>query len=198
MERVASEVSGCTRCRLSETRNNTVPGEGPPDPLVMCIGEGPGADEDRTGRPFVGRAGQYLDKWLTAVDLDRRTNTYIANIVKCRPPGNRDPLEDEADACLPYLRRQIALLGPSYILTLGRVASQILTGRTEGIGSLRGGTYEFLGVPLIPTYHPSGVLRNPELRAPVWEDLKRLKALLDADLARTDLAGRDEAEGPNS
>jgi uracil-DNA glycosylase len=179
--RISEEVAGCIRCRLSENRTNTVPGEGPPNPLVMCIGEGPGADEDRTGRPFVGRAGRYLDKWLEAVGLDRTTNCYIANIVKCRPPGNRDPLEDEADSCLPFLRRQIALLRPRFILTLGRVASQILTGRSEGIGSLRGETYEFLGVPLIPTYHPSGVLRNPELRAPVWDDLKRLRSLLDAD-----------------
>lgn len=177
--RIAGEVAECVKCGLSTTRTNTVPGEGPSDPLVMCIGEGPGADEDRTGRPFVGRAGQYLDKWLEAVDLDRSTNCYIANIVKCRPPGNRDPLVDEADSCLPYLRRQISLLKPRFILTLGRVATQILTGRSDGIGSLRGGTYEFMGVPLIPTYHPSGVLRNPELRAQVWEDLKRLRGLLD-------------------
>lgn len=172
-------VRGCTRCPLHEGRMNAVPGQGVLDPHVMVIGEGPGADEDRRGLPFVGRAGQFLDKWLEAVDLDRETNAYIANIVKCRPPDNRDPRSNEAEACLPYLRDQIDLVRPRVILTVGRVASGILIGTQAGIGSLRGRTFYYNGIPLVPTYHPSGVLRNPELKRPVWEDLKRLRAMIE-------------------
>ena len=149
------------------------------EPRVMVIGEGPGADEDRSGRPFVGRAGQYLDRWLAAIDLDRKSNCYIGNIVKCRPPGNRDPLPGEAAACLPYLKRQIEILDPKCILTLGRIATQILCGRSEGIGKLRGQELDHAGIPVVATFHPSAVLRNTDLRAAVWEDLKRLRALLD-------------------
>ena len=174
-------VRACTRCPLHEGRMNAVPGAGVLDPLVMVIGEGPGADEDRRGVPFVGRAGQYLDKWLEAVGLDRQTNAYITNIVKCRPPENRDPRPTESDACLPYLRDQIELIRPRMILSVGRIASGILIGTNAGIGSLRGRTFYYNGIPLIPTYHPSGVLRNPEYKRPVWEDLKRLRALLDQD-----------------
>ncbi|HUX51387.1 MAG TPA: uracil-DNA glycosylase [Spirochaetia bacterium] len=171
-------IAACTLCRLGETRRNTVPGIGVLDPLVMVIGEGPGADEDASGIPFVGPAGQYLDKWLEAVDLSRHKNVYIANIVKCRPPNNRDPQPDESQACSPYLLEQIALIRPKAILSVGRVASQILTGRLSTIGSLRGRVYEFHGIPLIPTYHPSGVLRNPDYRRPVWEDMKLLRSIL--------------------
>jgi uracil-DNA glycosylase family 4 len=143
------------------------------------VGEGPGFEEDRSGRPFVGPAGQYLDTWLAAIGLDRRRNAYIANIVKCRPPGNRDPLPEESAACLPYLQRQVALLRPRAILTVGRIATQVLTGRSEGIGQLRGSLHSYQGIPLVGTYHPSAVLRDKErLRAPVWEDLKRLRSLL--------------------
>ncbi|MFP4114420.1 MAG: uracil-DNA glycosylase [Spirochaetales bacterium] len=165
-----------------------VPGDGVLDPLVMVIGEGPGADEDRRGLPFVGRAGQFLDKWLEAIDLDRNTNVYIGNIVKCRPPGNRDPRPNESETCLPYLREQIDLIRPRAILTVGRVSTGILVGTNAGIGSLRGRTFYYNGIPLIPTYHPSGVLRNPDLKRPVWEDLKRLRALIDRD-GGADLAG---------
>ena len=171
-------IAACTRCRLGETRRNTVPGIGVLDPLVMVIGEGPGADEDASGIPFVGPAGQYLDKWLDAVELSRHKNVYIANIVKCRPPNNRDPQPDESQACSPYLLEQIALIRPKTILSVGRIASQILTGRLSTIGSLRGRVYEFHGIPLIPTYHPSGVLRNPDYRRPVWEDMKLLRSIL--------------------
>ncbi len=172
-------VRACTRCPLHEGRMNAVPGAGVLDPLVMVIGEAPGADEDRRGIPFVGRAGQYLDKWLEAVGLDRRTNAYITNIVKCRPPENRDPRPTESDSCLPYLRDQIELIRPRVILSVGRIASGILIGTNAGIGSLRGRTFYYNGIPLVPTYHPSGVLHNPEYKRPVWEDLKRLRALLD-------------------
>jgi DNA polymerase len=148
------------------------------NPRVLVVGEGPGAEEDATGRPFVGKAGQYLDRWLKAIDLDRKVNCFIANIVKCRPPGNRDPLPEESAACLPYLREQIAILQPKAILAVGRIAAQVLTGRAAGIGELRSRQYTFGDIPLVVTYHPSAVLRDRSLRAPVWEDLKRLNALL--------------------
>jgi uracil-DNA glycosylase family 4 len=176
---IAERVRRCTRCALAEGRMNAVPGEGVLDPLVMVIGEGPGADEDRRGIPFVGRAGQYLDKWLEAIDVSRDKSAFIGNIVKCRPPGNRDPKLSESDACIPYLREQIELIRPRTILSVGRIASGLLIGTGAGIGSLRGRTYYYDGIPLIPTYHPSGVLRNPDLRRPVWDDLKRLVALLE-------------------
>ncbi len=161
-----------------------MPGEGSERPLVMVVGEGPGAEEDRTGRPFVGPAGQYLDEWLAAVrigeePLSRRTNAYIANVVKCRPPGNRDPQPDEAAACLGYLRRQIALLRPRALLAVGRTAARYLLGIESGVGAARGRTWQFDSIPAIVTYHPSAVLRDRSLRRPVWEDLKALKALLD-------------------
>ena len=184
---IAEEIMECSRCALHSNRKKAVPGEGSQSPTVMVIGEGPGVQEDRTGKPFVGPAGQYLDRWLKAVafgnpqvTLDRKSNTYITNLVKCRPPGNRDPLPEESQSCLMYLERQIKILKPQVILTVSRFAAQTLTGMNAGIGSLRGKTYEYQGIPLIPTYHPSAVLRDPGLRAPVWEDLKRLKALLDS------------------
>jgi uracil-DNA glycosylase len=179
LERIATEVAGCRRCRLHEGRRNTVPGMGVANPLVLVIGEGPGAEEDARGLPFVGPAGRYLDKWLAAVGLARQETCFIANIVKCRPPSNRDPAPDEADACIGYLDRQIEILSPKAILTVGRVASSRLIGSTEGIGRLRGSVYAYRGIPLVPTYHPSGVLRNPEFRQAVWDDLKILKRILE-------------------
>ena len=173
------EVRNCTRCELGLGRTNAVPGLGPAHPDVFIIGEGPGAEEDRTGVPFVGRAGQYLDKWLAAIDLSREENTYIGNIVKCRPPNNRDPRPEEASACLPYLMRQIEILKPKAILTLGRIAVQVLLNTTRGIGASRGRVYLFHEIPLVATYHPSGVLRNPGYRRDVWDDLKLLKSVLD-------------------
>ncbi|RKX77997.1 MAG: uracil-DNA glycosylase [Spirochaetes bacterium] len=173
------EIDSCKRCALWEGRTNVVTGEGVLDPLVMVIGEGPGEYEDKTARPFVGKAGQYLDKWLKAIGLSREKNCFIGNIVKCRPPGNRDPLPGECESCLPFLLRQIELIKPKVILTAGRISSRILTGEELGMGKLRGKVYNFRGIPLIPTYHPSAVLRNSELRRPVWDDLKRLKSLLE-------------------
>ncbi len=172
-------VRACTRCPLHEGRMHAVPGEGVLDPLVMVVGEGPGADEDRRGLPFVGKAGQFLDRWLDAISLSRRHNAYIANVVKCRPPGNRDPRPHESEACLPYLREQIDLIRPRGILTVGRVATGILVGTNAGITSLRGRTFYFNGIPLIPTFHPAAVLRSPDLKRPVWEDLKRMRELID-------------------
>lgn len=175
---VAEQVQGCVKCPLSAGRTLAVPGEGAERPLVVVVGEGPGAEEDRTGRPFVGPAGRYLDEWLSAVGLSRESNAFIANIVKCRPPGNRDPLPVETRACMGYLQRQIRLLSPRVILTVGRIAAQILLGASTGIGALRGKVYTWEGIPLVPTYHPSAVLRDQSLRRPVWDDLKRLRTLL--------------------
>ena len=175
LRRLEELVLSCTRCPLHEGRRNGVPGIGVLDPEVMVIGEGPGAEEDRQGIPFVGPAGQYLDKWLAAIEVYRDKNAYIANIVKCRPPNNRDPKPEEAAACMPYLEEQIELIRPKSILTVGRVALRYLIGVSEGIGRIHGSLYEYKGIPLMPTYHPSGVLRNPEYRRPVWEDLKKLR-----------------------
>ncbi len=185
LERLAAEVRVCTRCPLYKGRAHAVPGEGASRPLVLVVGEGPGAEEDRTGRPFVGPAGRFLDAWLAATrvgsgeePLSRDTNAYIANIVKCRPPGNRDPQPDEAAACIGYLRRQIALLQPRAILAVGRTAARHLLGIESGVGAARGRTFEFESIPAVVTYHPSAVLRDSALKRPVWEDLKRLRGLL--------------------
>lgn len=177
LEEIAGEVRGCTACSLHFRRDHAVPGEGVLDPLVMVIGEGPGGEEDKSGRPFVGRAGQYLDKWLEAIGLSRESDVFIGNIVKCRPPKNRDPLPEESSACIPFLRRQLEVLRPKSILTVGRISSQILLNSDFGIGQLRGKVYSFNSIPLVPTYHPSGVLRNPSLRPAVWEDLKLLRTV---------------------
>lgn len=179
LQTLAEEIRICRKCGLHENRTRAVPGEGVSRPRVLVVGEGPGGEEDRSGRPFVGPAGKYLDKWLEAVGLDRSSSCFITNVVKCRPPGNRDPLPEESAACLPYLQRQIELLEPVAILSVGRIATQILTGLSAGIGELRAGQHTYQGIALIATYHPSAVLRNPELRKPVWEDLKRLRSLLD-------------------
>lgn len=174
---VAADVQACTRCGLSMNRTRTVPGEGSIDPPVLFVGEGPGEEEDRTGRPFVGAAGTYLDKWIAAAGLERAA-CFIANCVKCRPPQNREPHPDEIAACLPYLERQIAALAPRVVVCLGRIAAQTLLATSAGVGALRGRLHDRTGIPLIVTYHPSAVLRDRSLRAPVWEDLKRLRGLL--------------------
>ena len=174
---VAAEVSACVKCGLSANRTTTVPGEGSLDAPVLFVGEGPGAEEDRTGRPFVGAAGQYLDKWLASINLDR-ARCFIANCVKCRPPQNREPHPEEIGACLPYLERQIDAVKPRLICCLGRIAAQTLLGTTSSLGALRGKIHQRKGIPVIVTYHPSAVLRDQGLRKPVWEDLKVLKSLL--------------------
>ena len=184
LQAVASEVAACRQCGLCQGRTRTVPGEGAAQPRVVVIGEGPGYDEDRSGRPFVGRAGEYLDRWLAAIELRRSENCFITNVVKCRPPHNRDPASEESQACLPFLQRQMRLLEPRAILTVGRIAGQLLTGQTATMARLREEThvYRIAGlaqpVPLVATYHPSGVLRNQSLRSAVWEDLRRLQHLL--------------------
>ncbi len=176
---LAAEVAACAKCGLSVNRTVAVPGEGSPDAPVMFVGEGPGAEEDRSGRPFVGAAGQYLDKWLQAIDLPR-ARCFIANCVKCRPPQNREPHPDEIAACLPYLQRQIAMVRPKVICCLGRIAAHTLLGTTSSLGDLRGKVHHRAGIPVVVTYHPSAVLRDPAtLRKPVWDDLRVLKGLLD-------------------
>jgi DNA polymerase len=184
LEEIAAEVHACRACPLGTGRTNAVPGEGVKNPLVLVIGEGPGQDEDRTGRPFVGRAGQLLDKMLAAIDLRRQENCFIANVVKCRPPGNRDPAPMEALACRPFLDRQIACLRPRMIFCVGKVAANLLLGNEEWatIGSLRSRFFEYPAeppVPLLATYHPSALLRNEDLKRPAWEDLKLLRSRLE-------------------
>jgi DNA polymerase len=182
LEQIASDIRACTACPLCKTRTNTVPGEGVAAPLVMVIGEGPGADEDASGRPFVGRAGKLLDDMLASrgqIGLYRDKNCFIANVVKCRPPENRDPRPEETAACAPFLARQIALLKPRIILAVGRISGQTLLNTEDGIGRLRGRFYDYGDIPLLPSYHPSALLRNEELKRPAWEDLKMLRAKLE-------------------
>ena len=179
IQSIADKIKNCTRCGLCQRRTNTVPGVGVEKPVVLVIGEGPGADEDARGEPFVGKAGQLLDKMLAAIQLSRQTNCFIANIVKCRPPNNRDPLPDEAAACRSYLDAQIHVLKPAMILAVGRIAIQNLLGTKEGINRLRGRFFEYQNIPVMATYHPSALLRDESLKRPAWEDLKVFRARLE-------------------
>ena len=189
LAQIAAEIRSCTACPLCKTRKNAVPGEGVERPLVMAVGEGPGADEDAAGRPFVGRAGQLLDKMLCSIGLSRGDNCFIANVVKCRPPENRDPLPEERAACMPFLKRQIQILRPQYILCAGRIAAQTLLETETPIGKLRGQFVELRvadrDIPLLATYHPSALLRNDALKRPAWEDLKLLRAAITEGAAAT-------------
>ena len=188
---IADEIKACKNCSLGETRTNTVPGEGVLNPLVMVIGEGPGMDEDRKGRPFVGKAGQLLDKMLSSIGLSRGANAFIANVVKCRPPKNRDPYPEETAACGHFLFRQILLLKPKFILVAGKVAANTLLKTAEPVGFLRGKFTNFVlgehSFPLIVTYHPAALLRNENLKRPSWEDLKLLRARIESEM--TDSGG---------
>ena len=166
-------------CRLSEKRNTVVFGEGDLHSAVMFIGEGPGAEEDRTGRPFVGQAGRLLDRMLFAIGFDRR-QVYITNIVKCRPPGNRDPREDEVASCASYLDQQIELIKPEIVVALGKPASHRLTGTKKPISALRGRWGSYKGIPLMPLFHPAYLLRTPSAKREAWDDLKKIRARLDS------------------
>lgn len=179
LEEIASKIARCTRCTLARTRNNVVPGMGVENPDVLVIGEGPGYDEDKQGLPFVGKAGILLDKMLAAIGLDRKTNCYIANIVKCRPPQNRDPFPQEQDACFSFLEAQINILKPKMILCMGKISSNKMLNQKSPIGTLRGQIFEYNNIPLMVTYHPSALLRNEQLKRPAWDDLKMFKAKLD-------------------
>jgi len=167
-------VSECVRCKLHEARTTVVFGEGDPRARLMFVGEAPGHDEDIQGRPFVGRAGQLLTRIIESIGL-KRDEVYIANILKCRPPNNRNPLPDEIACCLPYLTEQIELIRPRIICALGACAAQTLLGSTEGITKLRGTFYDYHGIKLIPTFHPAACLRNSATKKYVWEDMKKIR-----------------------
>ncbi len=179
MEDLKSKILRCTKCPLARTRNNVVPGEGVDNPDVLVIGEGPGYDEDMSGRPFVGKAGVLLDKMLAAIGLDRTKNCYIANVVKCRPPNNRDPEPDEQSACSGFLEAQIHILKPKMILCMGRIAGHKMLDTQAPLGQMRGQFNDYNGIPLLVTYHPSALLRDESLKAPAWQDLKAFKRKLD-------------------
>jgi uracil-DNA glycosylase family 4 len=179
LQEIAAHVASCTRCPLYSTATNPVPGEGNPDAGFMCVGEAPGATEDETGRPFVGAAGQLLTRILGAIDL-RREDVFICNVLKHRPPGNRNPRPEEVIACSPYLIRQIELIRPKVILALGTFAAQTLLETKLSIGKLRSQIHRYYGVPLIVTYHPAALLRNPSWKRPAWEDVKLARRILDS------------------
>ncbi|MFW5752731.1 MAG: uracil-DNA glycosylase [Planctomycetota bacterium] len=178
LARIAERIATCDRCPLCTGRTHTVPGEGEEQPQIMFIGEGPGADEDRQGRPFVGAAGRLLDKMIAAMGL-RRDEVFIANIIKCRPPGNRTPEPAEMAACLPYLERQVDALQPAVICTLGNVPLRALTGDLRrGITRARGTRFTWRGITCLATFHPSYLLRNPAGKKPAWEDLQQVLRLI--------------------
>lgn len=176
---ISAKISRCTRCGLARTRNNVVPGQGVEHPEVLVIGEGPGYDEDMQGLPFVGKAGVLLDKMLSAINLDRKTNCYIANIVKCRPPQNRDPLPEEQDACISFLEAQIHILKPKMILCMGRISGHKISDTDLPMRELHGNFYDYHGIPAMITYHPSALLRDESLKRPAWDDLKRFRQKLN-------------------
>lgn len=183
LEELNAKILRCTRCGLARTRNNVVPGMGVLNPQVMVIGEGPGHDEDMQGLPFVGKAGLLLDKMLNAIQLDRKTNCYIANVVKCRPPENRNPFPDEQSACFSFLEAQIHLLKPKMILCMGKISIEKLMNQSVSINASHGQFFDYNGIPVMPTYHPSALLRNEQLKRPAWEDLKKFRVRLN-DLLR--------------
>ena len=172
------EICNCLKCPLGHTRTNFVFGVGSPRAEVMFIGEAPGADEDAQGEPFVGRAGQLLNKILDAVKL-KREEVYICNILKCRPPNNRDPEPIEMETCTPYLHKQIELMQPKFIICLGRIAGQWLLQTKDSLTALRGRIHGFAGTKLIVTYHPAALLRNPNWKLPAWEDMKMFRKAYD-------------------
>lgn len=178
LDAVAAHAAACKRCPLWSTATNCVPGEGSPKAQLVCVGEAPGEQEDLSGRPFVGRAGQLLTKILAAIDLQRE-DVFICNVLKHRPPNNRNPLPDEVTACSPYLVRQIELIRPKVILAFGTFAAQTLLETKLSIGKLRGTVHRYHGVPLIVTYHPAALLRNPAWKHDTWEDVKHARRLLN-------------------
>jgi len=176
---IAKKVKKCTRCSLYETATNPVPGEGNTRAELVCVGEAPGAKEDETGRPFIGQAGQLLTKILAAIDLTRE-QVFICNVLKHRPPGNRNPLPEEVDACSPYLIRQLELIKPKVIVAFGTFAAQTLLNTKTPLGQLRGLVHQYHGIPLVVTYHPAALLRNPAWKRPTWEDVKLARRILDS------------------
>lgn len=171
-------INTCQKCTLGKTRTKFVFGVGSPKATLMVIGEAPGADEDAQGEPFVGRAGQLLTKILEAINF-KRNEVYICNILKCRPPGNRKPTPEESDLCTPYLKKQIALIKPKVILCLGLTAAENLLKTNESMGSLRGRVFQYENTPVMVTYHPAALLRNPNWKRPTWEDVQAVRKLHD-------------------
>lgn len=179
LEQIADVVRTCTRCALYATATNAVPGEGSARAELVCVGEAPGANEDATGRPFVGQAGQLLTKILAAINL-RREDVFICNVLKHRPPGNRNPLPEEVVACSPYLVQQLEVIRPKVVVAFGSFAAQTLLETKLSIGKLRGSVHRYHGIPLIVTYHPAALLRNPAWKRPTWEDVQLARRILDA------------------
>ena len=177
-EDIVASIANCTACKLSKTRNKTVPGVGDRAPTWMVIGEAPGENEDKQGEPFVGKAGQLLDAMLAAVGKKRSQGVFIANVIKCRPPGNRNPEPDEIAACAPYLKRQIALASPKLLLAAGKFAAQTLLNRDDTEGAMRSCGGQFAGIPVVVTYHPSYLLRSPLEKGKTWDDLMKARALV--------------------
>ena len=177
-EDMVASIANCTACKLSQTRNKTVPGVGDRAPTWMVIGEAPGENEDKQGEPFVGKAGQLLDAMLAAVGKKRSQGVFIANVIKCRPPGNRNPEPDEIAACVPYLKRQIALASPKLLLAAGKFAAQTLLNRDDTVGAMRASGGQFAGIPVVVTYHPSYLLRSPLEKGKAWDDLMKARALV--------------------
>ncbi len=173
------EICECHKCSLGATRNKFVFGSGDPQANLMLVGEAPGAEEDRLGEPFVGRAGKLLDKILKAINRSRSKDVYICNVLKCRPPNNRDPLASEVEQCEPYLLKQIEIIRPKLIVALGRVAGKTLLKVEQPLKDMRGKLHDYFGIPLIVVYHPAALLRNPGLKPAAWEDFKWIKSILD-------------------
>ncbi len=173
LEQIRSDIGDCRRCKLSNSRKNIVFGAGSLAARLVLVGEGPGFEEDKTGKPFVGAAGKLLTKIVQAINLTRE-QVYICNIIKCRPPGNRNPDPDEIQACFPFLERQIAVIKPDFICALGIVATQTLLETKKPISKLRGRFHDYNGIKLLPTYHPAYLLRNPDKKRDVWDDMKKL------------------------
>lgn len=180
LEAIRMDLGDCKRCRLSKTRKNIVFGAGDPNARLMFVGEGPGNDEDQLGEPFVGAAGGLLTKIIEAIKYTRQ-QVYICNIIKCRPPGNRNPMDDEIAACVPFLKRQIASVKPEMICALGTFAAQTLLETKIPISKLRGCFHDYMGIKVLPTYHPAYLLRNPEKKRDVWEDMKMLMKAFNLD-----------------
>jgi uracil-DNA glycosylase len=178
LEAIRDDIGECTRCKLHEGRTHIVFGEGNPKAPLMFVGEGPGADEDATGRPFVGAAGKLLDRIIEAIGL-KREDVYIANVVKCRPPGNRKPEKDESSTCQQFLFRQIDVIRPKIIVALGNTPVESLLGLKVGITKARGEFYDYHGIKLMPTFHPAYLLRDPTKKREVWEDMKKVRAELE-------------------
>ena len=175
LQAIREDIGDCQRCRLHSSRRNIVFGVGNPDARLVFVGEAPGADEDVQGEPFVGKAGQLLTRIIEAIKL-KRSDVYIANVVKCRPPGNRDPQDDEIQTCIPFLKKQLEAIQPRIICTLGRYSTQALLETREGITALRGRFHELQnGMKVMPTYHPSFLLRYPEKKREVWEDMQKVQ-----------------------